>query len=300
MSKTETVRRNTNNVRSNRKWIDERTVQDNTEADKYGHKVTHTSKRVVMHFTPLTPAQRLTKAGDPWGSNTSLAVHGILGLILGVLTLVNLFGAGPLFAIVAFLNLIRLAMLAYGWSGKQFIKRVKAGDTMVLWAKGGTKPSAVVDRVDRYIEKLAQLKEAADRANENSTLPAAYEVCKDEARRYLLQIQAVLDSVIDSRVATRTSTNTILDKMVTELVERIDKIEELLTTEAHRKVEIAIRPENHHTLDAQISVIQASTTASLALGSGSDDSDDAKFDVDKQMEILRKRNYGAASTPATA
>lgn len=287
-------------LKKNRQWIDERAVRKNTETDKYGHKVTSSSKRVVMHFTPLTPAQRLTGSNDPWGSKTPLIVHGVLGVLLGILAAVNIAGTAPLFVLAWLLNMIRFGILFYGWTGKQFMERVKAGDTMVLWAKGGTKPSAVVDRVDRYIEKLTQLKEAADRSNDASTLPAAYEVCKDEARRYLLQIQAVLDSVIDSRVDTRTSTDTVLNKMVTELVERIDKIEELLTTEAHRKVEIAIRPENHHTLDAQIRYVQDMTTASLALGSGLDDDDEDEYDVDKQMEILRKRvpNYGAPGTPA--
>lgn len=53
-------------VKKNRQWINERSIRTTTTSDKYGDKTEHTAKRVVMHFTPLSPLEKITQSGDPW------------------------------------------------------------------------------------------------------------------------------------------------------------------------------------------------------------------------------------------
>lgn len=275
-------------IKTNRSYVKDRAIRTIREDGDVVRK----SKRVVTHFTPLSPLEKVTGSGDPWRINADMYVHSVLNVVL----FVAIVAISPLFLLLLIPNAIRTALLAYGWTGKQFQARLANGSSVVLWASSSDQTGKVVDLVERYVEKIGQLRVAAERANASSTLPDAYEASVDEAQRFIRQVQSVLNAVIDSRVSAKSSTKTILNDMIREMTDRVEKIENLLSSEAYRNVEMALRPKNMHTLDAQIEMIQRLTNATLAIGSGLDHDDESPEEaVERQMEELRRRSpgYGA-------
>jgi hypothetical protein len=146
---------------------------------------------------------------------------------------------------------------------------------MFLWCRGkdgeydDNKAAKVVKHADTYIDKLEALREAASVARDGSKLPQLVQQALYEGSTFLAQIQSALDTLVETGTFIPTgASETQFMAIIKDLESRGAKLDELLRTEATRRISLAIVPEGENSLDEMINLIKHQNAGIVALGSG--------------------------------